>query len=277
MAKLLLGMPLLERYRALGRMARDAQAALSQNTEIAADAVYQLRLCLRICRILKRFVRNHPGYLGASVVLDHCYRATGRVRDLQVGVMLIQQLELGWPRNRRRPSTALRSCLRQNYRSLKQEVDALGLEQALFAFDHAFSVLCSRVSEDKLHARALRHAQKLANRLSKCMRQALAQQQDDDWHRLRVAIKHYRFWVNSLADWLPESWEQDARGLKPLQVTLGHFHDWVVLEAWLPTLEGVPLAKWLPLVAQSKQQALDQLAPLLARETAWLAEGDREL
>lgn len=269
MAKEFLGLPLLERYRALNMKARAARAGLSLSTTEAEDAVYQLRLCLRICRILKRFVRKSPDYIVASAVLDHCYRATGRVRDQQVGLELIQQLEQGWPRNRRRPSTALRASLRHDYAALAREVDALGLEQALQGLDKAFSALTLRVPEVKLHSRAQKHAQKLETRMLHRLHQAMADSTEDAWHDLRLSIKRYRFWVTSLSDWLPEALLQDARQLKPMQVSLGHFHDWVVLEQRLPSLDSVPLALWLPEVARRKQEALaeaqEQLAPLQAR------------
>ena len=99
------------------------------------------------------------------------------------------------------------------------------------------------------------------------MHDALLGQADADWHALRLAIKHYRFWVLTLADWLPPAYSEQVNLLKPLQVALGNYHDWVVLEARLPELEGAPMDRWLPEVLRFKQASLElaraQLEPLL--------------
>jgi CHAD domain-containing protein len=263
------GLPLLERYRVLDCDARLARAGLVRDLSIATGAVYDLRLNLRILRIIKRFVRKCPDCIGVSPLLDSCYRATSRVRDLQVGIERIQQLELGWPRNRRRPSTVLKSRLKHEYRALALEVDRLGLEQVLQGLDRAFLALSERVTDDKLHRRALEHAQKLDERMLKRMHVALERQRETDWHALRLAIKQCRFWITTLADWLPEEYRIEARALKPLQVALGNFNDWVVLEKWLPEVTDAPLESWLPQLALHKQQALASarqlLPPLMSR------------
>jgi CHAD domain-containing protein len=263
MVKELLGLPLLERFRSLDGKTRLAMLSLSQKDAEAADTVYQLRLCLRICRILKRFVRNSPDYPVASSVLDQCYRATGRVRDLQVGLILVQQLEQLWPCSHSSLSTTLALRLQRDFGALSSEVDALGLVAAMQNLDQAFFALVARVTEETLHLRAHKHAKKLEMRMQHRLHQALLAQREQDWHDLRLAIKRYRFWVSSLADWMPEPLLINVRRLKPLQGALGQFNDWVVLQTWLPTVADVPLERWLVEVERQKQQALVQARALL--------------
>ncbi|WP_215776470.1 CHAD domain-containing protein [Paludibacterium sp. B53371] len=236
---------------------------------LAADALYQLRLTLRIFRILLPLVRKDPACQTLSVTLDLCYRATSRLRDRQVGIGLIRLLEARWPRNRRRPSTALAQALRQQYAQFAREMAVLGLEPALGQMLEAVERLEQRLPAKKLRRRASRHADDLAAQLGRRMQQALRRQRARDWHRLRLAIKHYRFWVLALADQLPDVHARQVRELKSLQVALGDCHDWDVLLHWLPEVPDAPLAAWEPVIAQFQQvdmqRAMTLLQPLLRR------------
>lgn len=255
-------------FSGLARRTRHAWSDLG-TPALAADAVYDLRLGLRISRILRHFLRRDPAFLPASSILDQAYRATSRVRDRQVGVELIRALEQGWPRNRRRPSTALAQTLRRAYPELRQTVGALGLDAALDSMQTALVTLEQRTSRKKLRRRASRHACKLDHAMLKAMRRALDRQRMRDWHRLRLTIKQFRFWVDSLEDWLPARLGERARALKPLQVALGDVHDCEVLAAWLEQVPGAPLDRWLPALAARKdaarQRAQAALRPLLER------------
>jgi len=256
---------LLERFRALRQQAETARADLLSTSARAAPAVYDLRLSLRIFRIIQRFVRKDSRVIAVSSQLDHCYRATSTVRDHQVGIALICQLEQGWPRNRRRPSTTLRRQLPLAYRDLARQVDALGLPRVLHVFDRAFVALTSSIPEARLRERALKHARRLRRVVLRRLRQAEERQRARDWHALRLAIKQYRFWLSTLEDWLPLSYSVDVKQLKPLQVALGDYHDWVVLETWLGELPEVPLDRWLPLVQSHQQAALQGALSYTAR------------
>jgi CHAD domain-containing protein len=260
-------MTLAARFSSLEQQMRQSWADLARPA-LAADAVYDLRLGLRISRILRHFVRKDPAFAEASTVLDQCYRATSQVRDRQVGIGLIRELEQRWPRNRRRPSTALGRDIVKRYRDLKRTADVLGLDRALVDMRDALNELERRVSGKKLCRRSLRQAKKLDRAMIEAMHRALKRQRGRDWHALRLAIKHYRFWVMTLEDWLPARYREAAHALKPLQVALGDYHDWEVLEKWLPELPDVPLDAWLLALAEHKEaaraRALEALAPLLS-------------
>lgn len=221
----------------------------------AADALYALRLCLRIGRILRHFVRKDPAFRGFSVGLDRCYRATSRLRDREVGIGLIVQLEQGWPRNRRRPSTALKHALARQYRAFAAEVATHGLAQSWQGLTDAVARLEARKPVGDLRRRARRHARRLERVLAVALCRARKRQRPADWHALRLAIKHYRFWVTSLPDWLPGKWQRRAQRLKALQVALGDYHDWAVLASWLPDLPDAPLATWKPELQRRKRLA----------------------
>lgn len=257
------GADLLERYRALDHAARLARARLSLGVRVAAVATYDLRLILRICRILQHLLRKQAEGRSLAPQLERCYRATSRVRDLQVGVELVLQLEQHWPRNRRRPSTALKARLKLQYRALAKELDNQNLDQLLRTLDRAFARLTRQVPGRVLRRRARKRADKLAAILESRLRVALHQRRASDWHALRLAIKRFRFWVETQEESLPDEFKQCARALKPLQVALGSFNDWVVLEKWLPQLEQAPLTLWLPELQRHKQQALQQALALI--------------
>ncbi|TDR81945.1 CHAD domain-containing protein [Paludibacterium purpuratum] len=258
---------LLPHFQQVQSQALQARSLLDR-ASLAADAVYDLRLSLRICRILRHFVRKDPDFDQWSPVFDQCYRATSPVRDHQVGIGLIRQLECGWPRNRRRPSTALARALRQSYPLLGGEMDRLGLPQALAAMQAAIEQIERQASPKKLIKRAGHHADRLAVALGTRMRTALARHRIKDWHNLRLAIKHYRFWVGALEDVLSAEHAARARALKPLQVALGEAHDNEVLARWLPEVPGVPLDVWQLALSERKQvdlaRAMTLLTPLLA-------------
>jgi CHAD domain-containing protein len=258
---------LLAHFQLLRRQALQARVLLDRPAK-AADAVYDLRLALRICRILRHFVRGDPDFNSFSKVLDLGYRATSPVRDRQVGIARIRQWEVGWPRNRRRPSTALAQALRKSYPQLGREMDVLGLPDMMRAMEAAIIRTERQLSPAKLVKRAVRHADKLKSALRASMRVAQASQRMKDWHRLRLAIKHYRFWVAALEPVLPTEHVEQAKVLKPLQVALGEAHDDEVLAGWLPEVPGAPLDIWLPLLTARKStdmaQAQSLLTPLLA-------------
>lgn len=231
----------------------------------AADALYALRLCLRIGRILRHFVRKDPAYRQFSADLDQCYRATSRLRDLEVGIGLIVQLEQGWPRNRRRPSTALKQDLARQYRAFAGSVATQGLAQGWQGLADAVARLEARKPARVLQRRARHHARRLARILATALARARKRQRPADWHALRLAIKHYRFWVTSLPDWLPRKLQRRAQRLKAVQVALGDYHDWDVLAGWLPDLPDAPLTTWLPDLQRRQRLAWRQAQDLVER------------
>ncbi|MBV8048420.1 MAG: CHAD domain-containing protein [Paludibacterium sp.] len=269
------GSVLQAQFQRLHRQALQARMLLDRPAK-AADAVYDLRLALRISRILRHFARKDPAYDAFSRVLDLAYRATSPVRDRQVGIARIRLLETGWPRNRRRPSTGLSQALRASYPQLGRDMDVLGLPGALILMESAIARVERKVVRAKLIRRAERHAERLRAVLSTRMETALARHRMKDWHRLRLAIKHYRFWVDVLAGVLPKGQVALSRALKPLQVALGDAHDGEVLMAWLPEIPDAPLDDWRAVLMTQKQadleRALALLSPLMA-SPGQLADG----
>jgi len=264
------GKPLLERYRALDAQARHAWADLNRSPRVAATAVYDLRLALRIIRILKHFICKDPDFIAVEGALDDCYRAIALVRDGQVGLGLVRLLEKGGLCPPPFPSVALKARLWQDTRQLSATLDQLGLVDVLQGLDRAFSSLQRRRSEEQMQHKARKVAQRLDVMLLRGVRGAWLRPDEADWHGLRLAIKRYRFWVLTLADWLPAACSERVVVLKPLQVALGDYHDWVVLEARLPELKGAPVARWQSDAGRFKQVSLDlaraQLEPLLLRK-----------
>jgi CHAD domain-containing protein len=264
-------MALARRFAELERQTRQAWADLDRPA-LAAAAVYDLRLGLRISRILRYFLRKDAGFAAASAVLDRCYRATSLVRDRQVGVDLIRELEQGWPRNRRRPSTALAHALTRSYPALGREVEAFGLASALDAMRASLLTLERRHEPERLRRRTQRHAEALDAAMCVALRRAMKRRRARDWHALRLAIKRYRFWVLTLEDALPPLHGETARRLKPLQVALGDEHDLEVLSGWLDQIADAPLDRWRVVLGERKAAARERanaaLAPLLQRADA---------
>ncbi len=229
------------------------------------DAVHDLRVALRRCRTMADAltqVNPDPGWRKMKKSARPVFRALGRLRDRQV--------ERGWVKKLGGSGDLFR---RHMLKSLAEREHTLKLEAelALDGFDRKEWRKWSRklavkaqffpvesVVFQRLAAARLNESLELFDRAHKG-RSRIA------WHRLRIALKGFRY---TLENFLPQRYEAWGGELKSLQDLLGEVHDLDVLRAdsrrysagWDPAV----IALWMEKIESARKLRLDQIRVRLA-------------
>jgi CHAD domain-containing protein len=103
-------------------------------------------------------------------------------------------------------------------------------------------------------------------------RQARKRKSGVAWHRVRIAIKRFRYIVENF---LPQHYEAWARDLKETQDLLGEMHDLDVLRTYIRRhareLEPQAVASWLEQIRLARAERLEKfLAKTNGKESLWL-------
>jgi CHAD domain-containing protein len=244
-----------------------------KEAEIAAqgfssDPVHDLRVALRRCRSMTdgfRAIDPDKNWKKMRRQATTLFDALGELRDCQVMMEWLQKLA----RDDDPISRTLMAHAQAREMVLKQHA-----EQALAEFDRGKWQSWARL----LPARAARLTlgsepfQALALEKWTAARRlesrALKTEEPMALHRMRIAVKKFRYVVENF---LPEQHEQWSRGLKEVQDLLGEIHDLDVLRQTSASL-GATSAAWEQKLSSEREKRLAQYRELMCgAQSLWLA------
>ena len=237
----------------------------------AAD-VHDLRVALRRCRTMADALIDtnpSPGWNKLKRSSKRVFHTLGELRDIQV--------EQEWLKKLFPVATDTRTQLLKRLRTHESE----RLEEAKKDLDHFDRKEWRKLSR-KLRTKADMFPigsvvfQRLAlvklNSAVELYHQAIKRQSGVAWHRVRIAVKRFRYIVENF---LPQHYEAWARDLKETQDLLGEIHDLDVLRTYIRRhsreLEQQATAAWLERIQSARAERLEKfLAKTNGKESLWL-------
>jgi CHAD domain-containing protein len=242
----------------LKRVLREQSALLDS---FAEDTVHDLRVALRRCRSLAEgfaALDDHRDWRRLRKSAKELQSGLANLRDAQVMAQGVHQLRITGGS----AGAAVAELLRRDQRKGKRKA-----QRALEEFP--------RKRWKRWRRRLPKRAQRLgaapitfADLLLECVKEVISRERR--WHTsqsqiaahsLRIAVKHFRYTVQSF---LPEqyaAWESD---LKKMQDALGEMHDLDVLRGWLlkaakqESLEQETVKAWLVRIAGARQERVER-------------------
>ena len=221
-----------ERQRSVlsSRMSRVLKELERVRSSPDADAVHNLRVALRRCRSIAAIMKEvdpDPTWRTLRRRPRKLFRALGALRDLQVLEEWIETLTL--------PDNALRRALLETLQGREAEPRARLLE-AIEAFDQKAWKRLARVLDRRVRlvtsngAVAQCLALERHMELRRAHSRAVRTRTPERWHQLRLALKHFRYVVESF---LPVRHANLQKGLKQTQDLLGKLNDLHMLETFV--------------------------------------------
>jgi CHAD domain-containing protein len=243
-----------------------------RKTWSAAD-VHDLRVALRRCRTMADALTDtnpSPGWNKLKRSSKKVFHTLGELRDVQVEQEWFKKLFSG--------ATDARTQLLKRLRVLENE----RLREAQKELDHFDRKEWRKLSR-KLRSKAdmfpvgsvvfQRQALMKLNDAVTLYHQARKRKSGVAWHRVRIAIKRFRYIVENF---LPQHYEAWARDLKETQDLLGEIHDLDVLRTYIRRhsrdLEPQQtVASWLERIQSARAERLEKfLAKTNGKESLWL-------
>jgi CHAD domain-containing protein len=243
-----------------------------RKTWSAAD-VHDLRVALRRCRTMADALTDtnpSPGWNKLKRSSKKIFHTLGELRDVQVEQEWFMKLLSG--------ATDARTQLLKRLRVLENE----RLREAQRELDH-FNRKEWRKLSKKLRTKAdmfpvgsvvfQRQALMKLNEAVTLYHQARKRKSGVAWHRVRIAIKRFRYIVENF---LPQHYEAWARDLKETQDLLGEIHDLDVLRTYIRrhSRELEPqqtVASWLERIQSARAERIEKfLAKTNGKESLWL-------
>jgi CHAD domain-containing protein len=243
-----------------------------RKTWSAAD-VHDLRVALRKCRTMADALTDtnpSPGWNKLKRSSKKVFHTLGELRDVQVEQEWFKKLLFG--------ATDARTQLLKRLRVLENE----RLREAQRELDHFDRKEWRKLSR-KLRSKAdmfpvgsvvfQRQALMKLNDAVTLYHQARKRKSGVAWHRVRIAIKRFRYIVENF---LPQHYEAWARDLKETQDLLGEIHDLDVLRTYIRRhsrdLEPQQtVASWLERIQSARAERLEKfLAKTNGKESLWL-------
>ena len=243
-----------------------------RKTWSAAD-VHDLRVALRRCRTMADALTDtnpSPGWNKLKRSSKKVFHTLGELRDVQVEQEWFKKLLFG--------ATDARTQLLKRLRVLENE----RLREAQKELDHFDRKEWRKLSR-KLRSKAdmfpvgsvvfQRQALMKLNDAVTLYHQARKRKSGVAWHRVRIAIKRFRYIVENF---LPQHYEAWARDLKETQDLLGEIHDLDVLRTYIRRhsrdLEPQQtVASWLERIQSARAERLEKfLAKTNGKESLWL-------
>jgi CHAD domain-containing protein len=239
----------------------------------SAPDVHDLRVALRRCRTMADALTDtnpSPGWNKLKRSSKKVFHTLGELRDVQVEQEWFKKLLSGATDARTQLLKRLRVLENERLREAQKELDHFDrkewrkLSRKLRSKADMFpvgSVVFQRQALMKLNdAVALYH-------------QARKRKSGVAWHRVRIAIKRFRYTVENF---LPQHYEAWARDLKETQDLLGEIHDLDVLRTYIRRhsrdLEPQQtVASWLERIQSARAERLEKfLAKTNGKESLWL-------
>ena len=236
-----------------------------------ASDVHDLRVALRRCRTIADALTDtnpSPGWNKLKRNSKKIFHALGELRDIQVEQEWVSKLF---------PATDARMQLLKRLRVLENA----HLQETKKDLDHFDRKEWRKLSR-KLRAKAdmfpvgsvvfQRLALMKLNNAVELYHQAKKRQSGIAWHRVRIALKRFRYIVENF---LPQHYEAWGRDLKETQDLLGEIHDLDVLRTYIRRhsreLEQQAVALWLERIQSARAERLEKfLAKTNGKESLWL-------
>lgn len=236
------------------------------------DDVHDLRVALRRCRTMADAlceVNPSPGWRKLKKSSSPMFHALGELRDVQVMSALVKQLSPARDPVRRHMLRVL---------SAREKECRATAAEALDAFDRKEWKKLARKLGPKARFFPLESVvfQRLAlarlNQAAELYQTARRKRSSTAWHRLRIAIKRFRYVVDNF---LPRRYEVWADDLKRVQDFLGELHDLDVLRAAIrhdaPGLNSTAVAAWNQKIDSERKSRLAEVnSKLYGPQSLWL-------
>jgi CHAD domain-containing protein len=254
----------------MGRVLRRGQKV--RKTWSAAD-VHDLRVALRRCRTMADVLTDtnpSPGWNKLKRNSKKVFHTLGELRDVQVEQVWFKKLLSGATDARTHLLKRLRAIENQRLREAQKELDH---------FDRKEWRKLSRKLRDKADIFPIgsvvfqRQALMKLNEAVALYHQARKRKSGVAWHRVRIAIKRFRYIVENF---LPQHYDAWARDLEETQDLLGDIHDLDVLRTYIRrhSRELEPqqtVAAWLNQIQSARAERLEKfLAKTNGKESLWL-------
>jgi CHAD domain-containing protein len=244
--------------RFLKRVVREE---LAVRNSLAPAAVHDLRVALRRCRSLAEgfgTLDDHRSWRRLHRSAKELQGGLAGLRDAQVIATLVRRLKIA--------NGAAGQCVAEALRRDEQKA----VEKATRALEEFSSKRWKRWGR-----RLPKRAEQLAVTPASFARVALDRirevaARERRWrdsgskvaaHSLRIAVKHFRYTVQSFFPELYAAWEKD---LKRMQDALGDIHDLDVLRAWLAkvarqnSLDQVTVQLWVARIAEARGERVER-------------------
>jgi CHAD domain-containing protein len=253
-------------------MSRVVERAAKVQHRFDADSVHNLRVALRRCRTMADAlseVNPSPGWRKLKKASGAMFHALGELRDVQVTAELMKKFGAERDPVRRHmlrlvsakedecredAAKALDQFDRKEWKKLARK---LGPKARFFPVE---SVVFQRLALARLNVAA------------ELYQQARRKRSNTAWHRLRIAIKRFRYVTDNF---LPHRYEVWADDLKSIQDLLGELHDFDVLRATIRRearrFDPAVLAPWYRRIdAERKSRLAEVNAKLSGAQSLWL-------
>jgi CHAD domain-containing protein len=254
-------------------MDRVAERAEKVRESWDADAVHDLRVALRRTRTIAEAsseVNPAAGWRKLKRSTREMFHDLGSLRDTQVQYALVKKLAPASDPLRRQIVTALSLSEKKQRRSAEHALDNFDrkdwkkLTKKLAAKARFFplnSVVYQRLALGRLETAA------------KLLQEARRRRSATAWHRLRIAIKSFRYLVENFLPQRYDAWEDD---LKQMQDLLGDVHDFDVLRQQVRRTAGKTkpelAAQWMETIDRERKAQLRKfLGKSSGPQSPWLA------
>jgi CHAD domain-containing protein len=253
-------------------MERVLERATQAGRDWDADAVHDLRVALRRCRSMAEAldeVNPSPGWRKLKKSSRQLFHALGELRDVQVERGWIKKLAPSGDQMRRRMLTVL---------AAQEKSSRSRAERALDAFDRKSWKKLTRKLAPKAQFFPLESVvfQRLAltrlNTAADLFQKARKSRSTVAWHRLRIAVKNFRYLVENFLPQRCDAWCDDLRRMQDL---LGDVHDMDVLRAKVRRLSlksgAAAVAQWNERIDAKRKACLEEFVQLSAGPSSpWL-------
>jgi len=237
-----------------------------------ADDVHDLRVALRRCRTMADAlseVNPGPGWRKLKKASRDVFHALGDLRDVQVERDWIKKLGPAGDPMRKQMLMSLVREERKHKQGAKKAVDGFDRKEwkkltkklaPKAVFFPAESIVFQRLALARL------------NRAVELYKQARTRRTPIAWHRLRIAVKNFRYVVENF---LPQRYEVWADDLKRTQDLLGEVHDMDVLRGRIrkeiARRNPAAAAQWCERIENERKARLQEfLAKTAGPESLWL-------
>ena len=252
-------------------MKRALEELAGLRSDPSPDAVHDVRVALRRCRSVAAAVEEidpHPDWMEMRDSARKVFRSLGDLRDAQVMEEWVGKVQLG--------DDPLKGALLESLAARKESANKKALSNAA-KFDEkrwqelerALTARLRRIPAEGDAARCL--AVERLEEARELHRRALRTESPQPWHALRIAIKRFRYTLESLVPSLHEEWSE---ALKRVQDVLGDIHDVDVLlelvRAAQTRLPAGPGANWEMAIARIRHEKLEEYRQLsLGQNSIW--------
>ena len=234
--------------------------------------IHDLRVALRRCRTMADALvatNPNPGWNKLKKSSKKLFHTLGELRDVQV--------EEEWVRKLPRQDADFRAQLLKQLKSIERD-RLQSAEKELQGFDRKEWRKLARKLRPKASILPLGSVvfQRLAlvklNEALNLYHEARKRKSSIAWHRVRIALKRFRYIVENF---LPKHYEEWAPDLKAMQDLLGEVHDLDVLRTYIrrhsrAMQQQEAVAQWLEAICSARAERLEKfLAKTNGKQSFW--------